>query len=330
MCRDDCHCDYRIPKGQLLFQVAGGCILTIYGTGLIVSDFGRLSPADWLPPLVLIAIGLFLPGETAFRIRRQKRNQSRVVLSEMSLAVPGLFPIGRDSRVPYDQITGVTEIGGPGFFRMHMIHVSHNGGKTRIACKCLPETGAAAEIMRLLRERLEPYPVAFKYQETFGIRWSNIQFSLRSILLATTVLAVVLGLWMYVDPVPQWSDLGSPIFFLTGYVLPFLLAFTAYRPVRIFGIGYFIGVAVEFLALMSTLISLRNLTTGVFQQGSYPLSLPIMRMFVAFGWEKPDWFIVSARPFAIAVFISGMLTGTGVLLIWGTASWLAAWRRGAG
>ncbi len=331
MCKDDCHFDYRIPKGQLLLQVVGGCILIAYGAGLIVSDFGQLSPADWPPPLGLIAIGLFLPIETALRIRRQKRNQSRIVLSDTSLAVPRLLPIQGDKCVPYDQITGVTEIGGPGFFSTHMIQVFHRGGKATIACKCLPEAGAAVEIMRLLRERLEPYPVAFEYRETFGIRWSKIQFSLRSILLVTTVLAVVLGLWMYSRP--RWSESCSLCIALANWALPLLLAFTAYRPVRVFGLGYLFGIYIELIGIFTFMpMQMRQSSSlASLQQGWYPIGIPVHRMLVAMGWEKPNSFIMmSPTGMWLAVFISGILTGIALLLIWAAARWIAAWRRGAG
>lgn len=330
MCKDDRYFAYQIPKGLLLLQVVIGCILIICGMGLIVSDFGRLSLADWLPPLVLIAIGLFLPIETALRIRRQTRNQLRVVLTETSLAVPGLVPVVSDSCVPYDQITGVTEIGSPGLFRNHMILVSHHKGKTRIACKWLAEAGAAVEIMRLLRERLEAYSVAFEYRETFGIRWSKIQFSIRSILLVTTAVAVILGLGMYIHPRPQWSDFSVLCFTLTGCILPLLLAFTAYKPVRVFGISYLFGAYIELIAIFTFIsISLRPpATLPLLQQGRYPLIIPVMRMLVAMGWEKPNpIIIISKTGMWLAVFISGMLSGTAVLLIGSTATWVASRRR---
>ena len=138
----------------------------------------------------------------------------------------------------------------------------------------------------------------------------QIRFSICSMQVAMLVVAVLLGIRLFIDPHLYWRDL----WLLPAIALVVALAWgTIFGPwpARFFALGFFLGYGFEFLALGYCLShDLVRFAPGTgTPEGWYPLTVPVLRILISRGW--------GGTPAAIAGFVlSGAICG-GLLLVVG-------------
>jgi hypothetical protein len=178
------------------------------------------------------------------------------------------------------------------------------------------------ELIGILEERLRPIGVQIERQEAwFGGRWTRPQFSLRSLLVLTTVVAIILGLVMCLKPEAR-NPLLTLLVCQVILAAPPLLALVPWRrPGKIFAAGYVIGVIVEFRGAVGLLegqgVAPWAPATGA-SEGWYPLSVLIERLAAAAGWS--DHVGAFMWPWS-GCFVSGLLGGTALLAAWYLIAW---------
>jgi hypothetical protein len=113
------------------------------------------------------------------------------------------------------------------------------------------------------------------------------QFSILALLAAISIVAIVLGIRLYIDPRLYWRDLWTLTVVVALSVTSTWLLCSAPRSARVFAIAFAVGAVTELLALSCCLENdLVLFTAGAWTpEGWYPLSLPIERLFVNLRWK---------------------------------------------
>ncbi len=219
--------------------------------------------------------------------------------------------------MPYNEITAVEEVHFVNYPRSRVLRVTHRDGRFKLSSAFLPRKSDYDDILHVLAERLEPFGVAVdSHKEWFGIRWGRPQFSLRSMLILMTLVAFLLGTRLYIDPQLYWRDLFPVVFGMVFVWIPVLLLLSGSRFLLVFGIGYAVGIMVEFCAVQCWVrYNLIQLVPGsLVPLGWYPLTLPIDRIMVTLGWVEP--FIGIAYAQFVAAAISGIVVGLSAAFAW--------------
>jgi len=206
-------------------------------------------------------------------------------------------------RVPYDGITSLsyTLLAG-----RKKIRVKHVGGKVAIVGDMLPAREDEDEILAILSEK-----TGLKVER--AAQWLR-QFSLRSILLLTTVVAVLLGLRLWIAGPFNRYDLYMLAFlaFQAGIIWTIAVGPAS---ARVFVMGLIPGGLLEaFAGRYCATNYLTQAAPNVVRndEGWYPLTRPITRMLEAGGWD----IILSLWPYFIAMALSGVICGTAALAVW--------------
>ncbi len=264
--------------------------------------------------VALVGVGLFF-GWLAWRtlLNRLSRRQ-RITLTETALILPQQFWSTSEFTVPYDSITAVR--GKFSRIGKHMI-ISSTVRQCRIASGTLANRADMDELVGTLSERLKPFDVQIEWRETwFGGRWTRPQFSILSLLILTTVVAVVLGLSLCLgrEDLPRFLAVSACQMILMG--TPLLALVPWRRPGFLFAAGYVIGGLAEW-TVVSYLVKhdLIQFVPGTLTpRGWYPLMLPIERMILAAGWTDELGAVIWGM--WAGCFVSGVLAGTGFVATW--------------
>jgi hypothetical protein len=269
---------------------------------------------------VLLGIAGLLLGRAAWRmIVNRRRRRQRITLGQTALILPRSFWSTSEVSIPYESITGVRCT----FNRLGTYVVIRSAaGRFRIGSGALAAKQHMDELLDVLSERLQPYDVPVERREAwFAGRWTRPQFSLSSLLILTAVVAVVIGLGLYLDPQRGPRSLAFLALQMVVWGTPLLALVPWQRPGFLFAIGYVVGTVAEWSGLgYLTETGLPPIPAGIMPHpGWYPLALPIWRMIVAAGW--PD--IVDAFFWAMwaGQFASGVLGGIALIAVWYLGAW---------
>ena len=170
---------------------------------------------------------------------------------------------------------------------------------------------------------------AFRLNERTTLMRSLLARKAVVVALVVAALTALLGVRLYIEPRLYWRDLWMLVGFLAFPGTVFWLIAYAPLSARIFAAGFVLGAALEFASLGYFVKHnlLRSTPAVGVPEGWYPLAVPIERLFITRGFQT----IADApvAPIFLGIGLSGILTGSTVLLVWACLSWGPAKSRGA-
>ena len=310
---------YTIPSNVLLL------LFVLYaGVGNILgASLYRDVPFPFILSIVMVGLGvacLFFGGlilRTTIQIFRTRRIQQYIVLTESTITSLQAPFWSNTLSVTFDKITRIRLINWYGSKSLQ-IRLQHHR-RLWIPEKVLasPDT-----IDRLAADLAEASGIAVE-----AIEYRPDQFSIRSILIVTTIVAVVIGLCIYCNP----DRLPHEHLMVWGILLlgisPVLLIFWAFslgrRPARrMFATGYAIGACVEWIG--QSVILQHSTSTNWPPTEWYPLACPLIRMAYQGGASTLPNLSLSMFCILLAYVVSGILFGTIALVFWRFICW---WRQ---
>jgi len=317
---------YRLPWPAVFGLSIAAIYFILPAIGCIVS-----SPPHGISGLLVVVYATcFLLAGAAFfvlmtrELRNRRRPLRKFVLTDAAIEVPGRWGSFARTPVPYGGISRIELIRHLNYPKDRLLRVTHRNGRFAVFDACLPRRTDFDELVNSLSAWVEPFGVPIESRDTwFGMRWPRPQFSILSILLLTTFVAILLGVFL-------WSGLDWRALIFVGaglacfYFFPFALIFAGSRTTLVFGLGFASGMVVEWVALYCwfKIDWIQPLPGTVTPAGWYPLALPSGRLLAALGWVDP-----------LAGFIYGMFTGVlasgilaGILALIGWVLW-QCWRR---
>jgi hypothetical protein len=281
---------------------------------------GIYGPVGWsLWALLWIPLGFTLARHTLRMVVNRLGRCRRIKLTETDIVVPICPWSLAATSVPYERITKISCML---WMDRKTINVRYARNCFSISEALLPTSRDADEILRVLCEKTSltfPPP----------IRWPR-QFSLASMFLVMTVLAVLLGICMWIDPVCGWKLLCGIIGMYVAMAFVVWLFTSAPWWARVFAVGCLLGVILEQVA--TDYCYRHNLTqyaAGTFApMGWYPLHVPIERMLIVqSGAIGHSWTMRWRWAWLIGSVASGILCGILALALWSLARYVTRQRR---
>lgn len=199
--------EYRIPRVLGYLLAGGSLLLASTAVGLAWSNPFSLSRWGWVTQSVNVLIctpGAFLLARWSIRaLLANTKEPTCVQLTADTLKVPRLSSFGpiTETIVPLNQVTKMrySRVGNA-----QSLYVWHAGRGTGISGEFLAGAEEFQALQAALTERLQTRDVPIEERE---FRFSRPQFSLRFLLLATTLVSVGLGLIAWAGIPFQWSML---------------------------------------------------------------------------------------------------------------------------
>jgi hypothetical protein len=240
--------EYRVSRADGFFFAGGAVFAAVMALWMVASHPPNIGRGEWLLDLAFAlliaaaAVLMALYSLVAFMTRIRK--PTYVELTRDFLNVPGLFSVGRITKtsVPLNHVTKirVSRIGA-----LESLSIWYGLRRTGISSRffACPEEFAA---MRAgLIERAEARGVPIKRRE-FGP--DRLQFSLRFLIMLTTLASALLGLLAYAGLL-RWQFAAVAVVWGLAGVGVFLFFFGP-QWIRAFSAGVVLGMCVEILALV--------------------------------------------------------------------------------
>ncbi|NLS95162.1 MAG: hypothetical protein GXX96_23650 [Planctomycetaceae bacterium] len=240
--------EYRIPRADGFFFAGGSVFAVVLALRMVAShppNFGRGEGLlDLAFALLIAAAAVVMALYSLVVLMTSMRRPTCVELTENSLEVPELFSVGRITKmsVPLDHVT--------------KIRVSRIGALESLVVWCGPRrTGISSRFFACPKEFAAMRAALIERAEARGVPIERrvfvpdrLQFSLRFLIMLTTLASALLGLlayagllrWQFAAVATVWGIAG------VGIVLFFL----GPQSMRVFSAGVVLGMYVETLALI--------------------------------------------------------------------------------